>query len=153
MSPARNVQNFWIASCPKPPNSLSTPLLEDGWHTEPPGGNNAVCLRVGNCEEKNGQGSLPRRKPCCSQIKPEMSRISGLLPVPNHQIRYQSLYYKMHPDKNNQGGGTRNPQEANNAVCLIVKKHGLPRRITNTKPILNCSESTEKNTELILNQF
>ena len=26
---ARNVQNLWMASCPKPPNSLSIPLLED----------------------------------------------------------------------------------------------------------------------------
>ena len=68
---------------------------------------------------------------------------------------------------NFQGGGTRNPQEGNTAVCLRVgncEKNGqgsLPRRRTNTKTILNCSESTEQNTEQtvvsqlkgILNQY
>ena len=134
--------------------------FQGGGTRNPQEGNNAVCLRVGNCEAKNGQGSLPRRKPCCSQIKPEMSRISGLLPVPAQTTKFLiNPFTRRCTLTHVQGGGTRNPQESNNAVCLRVGNCGkngqgsLPRRRTNTKPILNCSESTEKNTELILNKF
>ena len=93
--------------------------FQGGGTRNPQGDNSAVCLRVGNCKEQNGQGSLPRRKPCCSQIKPEMSRISGLL-------LSQTTKFLINPFTrrctltNFQGGGTRNPQEGNNAVCLRV---------------------------------
>ena len=83
--------------------------FQGGGTRNPHEGNNAACLRVGNCEQKIGQGSLPR-KPHCSQVKPEMSRISFLI---NPFARRCAL-------TNFQGGGTRNPHEGNNAACLRV---------------------------------